>query len=504
MRLSGITCCAALAALSVWAGISSTAQAAEAILFAGNNCSGQYRMLDRSVSDFNAIGFDNEVNSLMVITGTFRFYRDANYGEGNGPSFQLGPSGQVDTCWSLDQASQGQFPNDRMSAAQLINDTVGPQPTGVAIVYDNPGFGGQYRILTRNVSDFNAIGFDNDVESIRVVSGSWTFFRNANYDAPPDRPSITLGPGDYANVANVPGYPPGTFPGDLMSSASVQAGGAPPPPPPPPPPVQCAPGQAQGNTACHNCWDHFGNEPGSSYPDASGSTCQCAPGYEWVGFGAANIDGVTFRHCLAVSEPPPPPPPPTPNCPGPYQYLDPATNACAFRCHQSTQPNLQTGQCDCLPGTAEAGVLADGRRYCLGTGGGTPPTRQTRVTVPGGQLFPQAQGNGFTMTAVADQGSGLCQVQGDQVVFVLAINPSSTPQTCTATLLGGRALAPGWRFEDYRMNVQQGQAVPTGLTGQLPFQVRLIIPPFQTQASVRIISVDLIGPAGQGWPSALQ
>ncbi|MCB9960111.1 MAG: hypothetical protein H6843_16055 [Rhodospirillaceae bacterium] len=504
MRLSYAKCCAVLAAVAAWAGYSSAATAAEAILFDGNNCSGEYRMLDRSVSDFNAIGFDNEVNSLMVLSGTFRFYRDAGYGEGNGPSFQLGPSGLVETCWSLDQASQGTFPVDRMSAAQLVADTVGPQPVGVAILYDNAGFGGQYRILTRNVSDFNAIGFDNDAASIRVVSGTWTFFRNANYAAPPDRPSITLGPGDYADLANVPGYPPGTFPGDLMSSASVQAGAAP-PPPPPPPPVQCGPGQAQGNTACHNCWDHFGNEPGSSYPDASGTTCQCAPGYEWVGFGAANIDGVTFRHCVAVSEPPPPPPPPPPvNCPAPYQYLDPATNACAFRCHQSTQPNLQTGQCDCLPGTAEAGVLADGRRYCLGTGGGTPPTRQTRVTVFGVQLIPLAQGAGFTMTTSVQGGGAFCQVQGDSIVFQRTSITTGVPLTCTATLFGGRPLAAGWRFEDYRSAVQEGQAVPTGLTGQLPFQIRLTIPSFQTRAVVRIVSVDLIGPAGQPWQSALQ
>lgn len=54
------------------------------------------------------------------------------------------------------------------------------------------------------MDDFRAIGFDNDVESARVISGTWTFFRNAHYGAPANRPSVTLSPGEYPNIAHLP------------------------------------------------------------------------------------------------------------------------------------------------------------------------------------------------------------------------------------------------------------------------------------------------------------
>lgn len=466
------------------------ANAAEAILFDGNNCSGQYRMLDRSVSDFNQIGFDNEVNSLMVVTGTFRFYRDANYGEGNGPSFQLGPSGYSETCWSLNDASQGNFPNDRMSAAQLIQDGGDPQPPGVAILYNNNNFGGQYRILTRDVSNFNNIGFDNAVNSIRVISGSWTFYRNNNYDAPPNRPSITLGPGDYANVANVPGYPPNHFPADLMSSAQVAANNT--PPPPPPPPLQCNAGEVQGDTQCIPCAQFNG------VPNQDGTGCVCQPGYEAGVTGT--LDGLLIEVCTPVQAPPPPPP----DCPGPYQILDPASNQCVFQCHQSTQPNPQTGQCDCLPGTEQAGVLNDGRRYCLASAQPPQQPQIVRNTVPGDQLIPAAQAAGFQFFTQVDQGGATCQVNGNTIIFQMVNQPDNKPRTCMVTMFAGRQLSIGWQYEDYNMTRVLGQATPYGSTTAFPFTIRLIIPPFGDKVIARIESVDLLGPNGQNWQQALQ
>ena len=259
---------------SLLIGFAGIAGAGEAILFDGNNCSGEYRMVHGSIPDFNQIGFDNDANSLMVIDGTFRFYRDANYQENNGPSIQLGPSGFQNTCWQLGQGNLANFPVDRMSAVQLVQEGGPNPPAGVAILYDNQNFGGQFRVLTRNVTDFNEIGFDNDAEAIRVLSGTWTFYRNANFGAPPDRPSITLGAGDYPNVAQVPGYPANHFPGDLMSSAQVVADAAPPPPPPPPEPVQCAAGEVQGDTTCLPCAQF------NAVPNATGEQCVCGPGME--------------------------------------------------------------------------------------------------------------------------------------------------------------------------------------------------------------------------------
>lgn len=134
---------AALALATALPAAPASAQSAEAILFDGHNCSGEYRMLDRSVSDLRHMSFDNRVNSVMVITGVFEFYRDAGYGDHNGPPFRLGPSGYIDTCWSLADASGGDFPVNRMSAAQRLQATPGPAPQGVAILYDFTEFGGE-------------------------------------------------------------------------------------------------------------------------------------------------------------------------------------------------------------------------------------------------------------------------------------------------------------------------------------------------------------------------
>lgn len=462
------------------------AQGAEAILFDGNNCSGQYRMIDRSVSDFNQIGFDNEVNSLMVITGTFQFYRDAGYGEGNGPSFQLGPSGYQETCWSLNDASQGSFPNDRMSAAQLVADGGQPQPDGVAILYDLTNFGGQYRILTRAVNDFNAIGFDNDVESIRVVSGTWAFFRDAGYGTG-NGPAIILGPGDYPNVENVPGYQPGTFPGDRMSAAQVEIGNQ---PPPPPPPLQCGAGEIAGESQCIPCAQF------DAVPNNAGNACVCGPGYEVTQTGI--LDGITVEFCQQAQTPPPPQ---QPACEGPYRILT-GDGRCVWSCGSGTQPDNASQQCVCQPGLTQSGVDQFGRRVCSAPS--QPPVQDVRHTVPAAQLIPAAQAAGFTMTTQINQGGAVCQINGNQILFQMVNPPDNKPRTCTVTMFGGRSLATGWQFEDYNASVINGQANPYGLTGQLPFQIQLQIPPFGDKTTVQISSIDLIGPNGQNWQAALQ
>ena len=137
------------------------------------------------------------------------------------------------------------------------------------------------------MTDFRGIGFDNDTEAVRVLSGTWPFHRNPGFGAPHGRPSVTLGPGDYPDVAHLPGYRRNHFPPDLMSSAKAVAAA----------PLQCAPGQMRGDTACHYCWDHYGNAPLSSWPSGSSNICDCATGYGWFDFLATEVDGVIFLDC---------------------------------------------------------------------------------------------------------------------------------------------------------------------------------------------------------------
>ena len=234
-------------------------------------------------------------------------------------------------------------------------------------------------------------------------------------------------------------------------------------------------------------------------PSPAGDSCVCAPGREEVDSGF--VDGVAVQVCAAPQAPP--------TCQGPYQILDQQQNACVWNCHQSTQPDPASGQCVCLPGTAEAGFLNDGRRYCLGTGGGGDrPAQQERYRLRAGQLFPAAGAAGFTMTVQTEgYGGDSCQMleNGTMVVYQLtSAPPSLVPRVCTVTVFGGRGLARGWRYEDHSMTVLEGFARPAGLTGRLPFQVEVIIMPHESRSVIRFDSVDLIGPRGQNWQAALQ
>lgn len=215
---------AALAASLALAACVASAQ--EAIIYDGDNCTGDYRMLYDDVSDLHAMEFDNQANSFRVFSGSWSFYRDAGYQERNGPMITVTGFNPNAACQGFDNyaANRGfSFPDNRLSAVALIASVTAskfPQPS-VAILYDRTHFQGQYRVLTRMTPNFHDIDFDNDAESIRVIRGIWVFYRNANYGQTTSRPSLALGPGNYADVALITGYPDNYFPHDLMSSADA-------------------------------------------------------------------------------------------------------------------------------------------------------------------------------------------------------------------------------------------------------------------------------------------
>ena len=264
------------------------AQSAELILFDGPSCSGEYRMVDRSVQDLRNIGFDNRVESFFLVSGEFGLYRDAGFGQHNGRAITTRGLGQG--CHSISQVSSGNFPADRLSSIQAIATDQEFDGVGVVVLFDLTNFRGEYRIVTRDIYDFRRIGFDNQVESIMVVSGEWTFYRNAGFGAPLDRPSVTLGPGDYADIAQLPGYGYNHFPGNLMSAAQVAEE--------PAPPLSCQDGEIAGETSCHSCWEPFDNLYGSSLPDPHRTAqCVCAPGFSRADYEFTIQDGVIFLDC---------------------------------------------------------------------------------------------------------------------------------------------------------------------------------------------------------------
>ncbi len=82
------------------------------------------------------------------------------------------------------------------------------------ILYDFFDFGGQSVTLNQSAPDLRDQNFDNDLESFRVISGTWRIHRDANYQDN-SGPSLTVGPGDYPNIEQL-GYPQ-----DRMSSVRL-------------------------------------------------------------------------------------------------------------------------------------------------------------------------------------------------------------------------------------------------------------------------------------------
>lgn len=177
------------------------------------NYGGQYRWIRSDVRDFvDDIGFNDKVSSIIVYRGnhyehgdTIRFHQHVNFGGGY---LDLGP---------------GYYPNihiqpysfgDKISSA---NVTPTPPPSsglGVRLmvrVYQHVNYRGQYRDILLSENNFNDIGFNDTVSSIRVFAGEdyspgWVcdFFQHANYSGGVLQPG-RFGPGtNLPNIKNAP------------------------------------------------------------------------------------------------------------------------------------------------------------------------------------------------------------------------------------------------------------------------------------------------------------
>lgn len=100
----------------------------------------------------------------------------------------------------------------------------GTVQAGEIILYDGRNFSGRAVTLTQSWPNLG--DFDNKASSVRVISGTWKLYRNANYGVTSSRPSLTLTPGEYPNLRHV------GFPRNRLSSVRLIAGQGQPPPPP--------------------------------------------------------------------------------------------------------------------------------------------------------------------------------------------------------------------------------------------------------------------------------
>ncbi len=88
-----------------------------------------------------------------------------------------------------------------VAAAEQSSPTV-PQ----CIIFEKTGFGGEHRHVFESIPDLtNSDGrFWNDqISSIAVISGNWTFLADPPVEAGVANPGVTLGPGIYPDLAKV-------------------------------------------------------------------------------------------------------------------------------------------------------------------------------------------------------------------------------------------------------------------------------------------------------------
>jgi len=257
-------------------GVSSIASA-DAILFTDRNFGGESRTITSDTPDLGALGFDDKTSSLIVESGNWTLYRRNDY---QGVSVTLGP-GRYPNIETVN------FPNNKLSSIRLDSDGVDANmpatSPGLAAapkitLYKNTNFSGGFRDITGEASNLGQLGFDNETSSLIVHSGIWTLYRNSNFGETPDRPSVTIGPGQYANIEAI------GFPGDKLSSVrgAVEITTD---------TLQSCPAPYMTRSASGGC--EFSCADGT-VPDPANDSCACQEGFTEIG-----SDNLGRRRCAA-------------------------------------------------------------------------------------------------------------------------------------------------------------------------------------------------------------
>jgi hypothetical protein len=178
MRTSFLLIAAALLSCALAATVQAQPRA-RIVLFEDADFSGEQRVVDGEVRDFRAIGFNDRVSSIQIGSGTWEFCEDADFRGG---------------CITLsrdDRNLQSDGFNDRISSARPVadrgnagRDTAGggsDQRGSGVILFQDVGYGGDSRQVSDTVADFRSLRFNDATSSIRILSGTWLFCSDANF-----------------------------------------------------------------------------------------------------------------------------------------------------------------------------------------------------------------------------------------------------------------------------------------------------------------------------------
>jgi hypothetical protein len=172
----------------------------EVILFEYGGLYGPHRHVFAPEPNLNADDdnfFNDNVGSLVVLTGVWSFYADWNFAANYGIP---GTSGLYPALSALNIAY-----DDMSSLRPIVPSTVTPGDDilGHVILFQSANFHGPHKHVFNQEDNLNADGdnsFNDSVSSLVVLTGNWQFFRNSGFN---DDYPVVLGPGLYPWVEDV-------------------------------------------------------------------------------------------------------------------------------------------------------------------------------------------------------------------------------------------------------------------------------------------------------------
>ena len=166
------------------------AVAGEIVFYEQANFGGQQMNMRTMTSNFDAIGFNDRANSLLVRSGTWLVCTDSDF-RGSCATFGRGEYRSLDSRYAGSISSAREVEVYGAPTA-VAGNTLRP----VVEFFEYAEFGGQSLVLERDVDNFDALRFNDRASSMIVRAGIWEMCTDAGYRGSCRR----FGPGRYADL----------------------------------------------------------------------------------------------------------------------------------------------------------------------------------------------------------------------------------------------------------------------------------------------------------------
>lgn len=170
------------------------------VLFESPGLTGRSFTVNGPMPDLGGTGFNDRARSAMINSGTWQLCDDANFMS----SCEVLPPGRHDNLGSV---------TGRVSSLRPFDPNAGGagRPPGSnwgggggnwggggrAVLYERDNFRGRNFTMDSDVvANFADVGFNDRASSLRVLSGTWLFCLDANFQGE----CRTFGPGDYPQL----------------------------------------------------------------------------------------------------------------------------------------------------------------------------------------------------------------------------------------------------------------------------------------------------------------